>query len=100
MRPRRGPWQVLRIEWDQAKAESNLRKHGVGFGEAATVLYDHFSIHRFDIEHATVEPRFLAVGTSIADRVLVVIYTDDGSTIRLLSARRATKRERHEYEFA
>ena len=91
---------MLRIKWDQAKAESNLRKHGVGFGEAATVLYDRFSIHRFDTKHSAVEPRFLAVGTSLADRVLVVVYTDDGSTIRLLSARRATKRERHEYELA
>ena len=91
---------MSRIEWDQAKAESNLRKHGVGFDEATTVLSDPFSIHRFDTKHSAAEPRFVVVGTSLADRVLVVVYTDDGSTIRLLSARRATKRERHEYEFA
>ena len=97
---RRGRWQVLRIEWDQAKAESNLRKHGVGFGEAATVLFDRLSVHRFDARHSAAEPRFLVVATSFADRVLVVAYTDDGSTIRLLSARRATKRERYEYESA
>jgi uncharacterized DUF497 family protein len=89
---------MTRIEWDPAKAESNVRKHGVRFVEAVTVLSDPLSIHRFDAKHSASEPRFVAVGTSLTDRVLVVIYTDDGSTIRLLSARRATKRECHEYE--
>ena len=91
---------MTRIEWDPAKAESNLRKHGVRFAEAATVLSDPMSIHQFDATHSAEELRFVAVGTSLTDRVLVVIYTDDGSTIRLLSARHATKRERHEYESA
>jgi uncharacterized protein len=89
---------VLRIEWDTAKAESNLRKHGVAFSEAETVLHDRLSVHQFDPGHSGAEPRFVAVGTSLAGRVLVVAYTDDGSTIRLISARRATKRERNEYE--
>ena len=79
-------------------AERNRRKHGVGFAEAATVLYDLVAVHRFDETHSAAEWRFAVVGPTLANRVLVVIYTDDGSTIRLISARRATKRERHEYE--
>lgn len=89
---------MLRITWDPSKAESNLRKHGLDFIEAETVLRDRLSVHQFDPRHSATEPRFLAVGTSLAGRVLVVAYTDDGTTIRLISARRATKRERNEYE--
>lgn len=89
---------MLRVEWDTSKAESNVRKHGVTFSEAETVLRDRLSVHRFDSGHSRTEPRFVALGTSLAGRVLVVAYTDDGSTIRLISARRATKRERNEYE--
>jgi uncharacterized DUF497 family protein len=91
---------VSRIEWDTDKANRNLSKHAVDFEEAATVLFDPLAIHRIDEPHSAAELRFAVVGVSLAGRALVVIYTDDGSTIRLISARRATKRERHEYESA
>lgn len=89
---------MSRIEWDPIKAEGNFRKHCVAFNEAETVLADRLSVHRFDPTHSWTEPRFVAVGTSPAGHVLFVTYTDDGSSIRLISARHATKRERHEYE--
>ena len=86
------------FEWDDAKAESNQRKHGVSFPEAMTVFGDPLSITGYDPLHADDEDRFLTMGSSVDGRLLVVSHTDRGSLIRLISARLATRRERKDYE--
>jgi uncharacterized protein len=86
------------FEWDDAKAESNERKHGVSFTEAMTVFADPLSVTGYDPRHADDEVRFLSMGTSIAGRLLVVSHTDRGETVRIISARVATRRERKDYE--
>ena len=83
--------------WDPAKAASNRRKHGTGFPEAATVLYDPFAM-TFPDDSIADETRFVSIGRSNANRVLVVVHTDRGNVIRLISARRATRSERKFYE--
>lgn len=89
---------TMNIEFDQKKALSNLKKHGVSFAEAATVLLDAMSLVRED-DDAQGEARFLAVGVSNAGHVLTVCYTLVGDeVIRLISARPATKNERRQYE--
>lgn len=84
--------------WDPNKAAENVRKHGVGFREAATVLEDPLSTTFPDQEHSEAEPRFLTIGMSALDRLLVVAQTEEHDTIRIISARRATRRERNFYE--
>jgi uncharacterized DUF497 family protein len=86
------------FEWDDAKAESNERKHGVSFTEAMTVFADPLSITGYDPRHADDEDRFLSMGTSVDGRLLVVSHTDRGETVRIISARVATRRERKDYE--
>ena len=91
----------LRIEWDTSKARANLRKHGITFDEAETAFSDDNALLLFDPDHSTVdEERLVLIGISIALRVLVVIHCerDSGDTIRLISARRATKSERAQYD--
>jgi uncharacterized DUF497 family protein len=87
----------VRFQFDPAKAAGNLRKHGVPFADAEGVFRDPLALHREDPD-AEVEPRFVAVGTGSASRVLVVVYTLRGSEIRLISVRRATRREVETYE--
>jgi hypothetical protein len=86
------------FEWDDAKAESNERKHGVAFAEAMTVFADPLSVTGYDPRHADDEDRFLTMGMSIAGRLLVVSHTDRGDVVRITSAREATRRERKDYE--
>ena len=86
------------FEWDDDKAERNTRKHGVSFDEAQTVFVDSFSIMKPDVEHSDTEERLLIIGTSHKNRVIVVSYTERGETIRLISARKATRHERKQYE--
>jgi uncharacterized protein len=89
----------LRFEWDPRKAASNLRKHQVTFEEAATVFGDTMSVTIHDPDHTFgLEERFITVGTSSMRRVLVVIHCDRGDGLRLISPRRATSRERRQYE--
>jgi len=88
----------LVFEWDPAKAETNLRKHGVAFEEAVTVFGDPLSLSIGDPLHSAGEHRFIIVGRSQQGRILVVVHTERGERIRLISARRATKRERTQYE--
>ena len=86
------------IEFDPKKASSNLKKHGVSFSEAATVLLDSMALVRED-DDAEGEARFLVVGISDAGHMLTVCYTLIGNeVIRLISARPATKNERRQYE--
>jgi len=88
----------VRFEWHRAKAEENLRKHGVSFDEAVTVFYDPLSATFADEEHSADEARFITVGHSARGRLLVVAHTDRGVRVRIISARRATARERKRHE--
>jgi uncharacterized DUF497 family protein len=86
------------FEWDDDKAESNLRKHGVSFDEAQTVFIDELSITVPDPTHSTREERFIVMGMSSRKRLLVVSYTKRRGKIRLISARKATRVECKQYE--
>ena len=89
----------LRFDWDPDKGEGNLRKHGVSFEEAVTVFYDESALQFYDEEHGEKEDRFLMLGLSSRWRLLLVCHTyrEEESIIRLISARRATKREAGHY---
>lgn len=89
---------TLRFEWDPAKAAGNLVKHGVSFEEASTVFADPLGRIADDPRHSTEEPRFVLLGQSERQRLLAVMYTERADTIRLISARGATPRERRAYE--
>ncbi|MGH9896227.1 MAG: BrnT family toxin [bacterium] len=86
------------FEWDPAKAETNERKHGVTFEEAATAFGDPFGIVIDDPRHSLGETRLALLGYSQSNRLLAVMFTERGDRIRLISARTATRRERHHYE--
>ena len=88
----------MRFVWDPHKAILNLRKHGVSFEEAETAMLDEFSRTAQDPDHSVSENRFVTFGLSARGRLLVVSYTDRGETIRIISARIATKGEREIYE--
>ena len=88
----------IAFEWDPKKDSANLRKHDVGFAEASTVFDDPLSTTIPDPDHAVGEERFVIVGMSGKRRLLIVVHTDKGERIRLISARLATKHERHKYE--
>jgi uncharacterized DUF497 family protein len=88
----------VRFEWDDEKAISNLEKHGVSFGEATEVFYDSHALEDYDTEHSTGEGRFFIIGLS-SRRLLYVIYAErTGDVVRIISARRADKAERENYE--
>ena len=89
----------MQFEWDRAKAAANLRKHRVSFQEASTALQDPLSTS-FPDAAAEGEQRFVTIGISALGHLLVVAHTERGDTIRLISARRATRRERGFYEQA
>jgi len=84
--------------WDVRKAAANLKKHGIDFREAATVFYDPLSVTFPDDDHSEAEQRFLIIGTSALGNVLVVANTEEDDTIRIISARLATRRELKFYE--
>jgi uncharacterized DUF497 family protein len=86
------------FEWDEEKEKSNLRKHGVSFSEGESVFYDAFSLTIPDSEHSIEEHRFVDIGTSNKNRVLVVVYTERENRIRIISVRKATSTERKIYE--
>ena len=90
----------LSVEWDPEKEARNLSKHGVGFDEAATVLTDPLSITLPDPDHSDIEERLLLLGRSARDRPLIVALTERGDTVRIISARLMTPRERKTYELA
>ena len=88
--------QAVDIEWDHRKAAANLRKHRIDFADAATVLHDdHARTVRDD--HAG-EDRFVSLGMDALGRVLVVVFAWRGSIARIISSRKATARERRQYE--
>lgn len=88
----------LLFEWDPRKARRNLEKHGVSFDEASTAFRDTMSITVRDPMHSEDEERFVLLGYSYRNRLLVVVHTDRGDRIRIISARPATKRETIRYE--
>ena len=86
------------LEWDPQKALLNLRKHHVSFEEAATALSDPLAATGSDPDHSVAESRHITFGTSERGRLLVVAHTERGDTIRIISARLASKREQKMYE--
>ncbi len=88
----------LGFEWDDDKAAVNERKHGVTFAEAATVFDDPLAAVFVDPEHSDDEDREIIVGYSQRDRLLVVSYTSRPPNFRIISARRASPKERHKHE--
>jgi uncharacterized DUF497 family protein len=86
------------FEWDPRKAAANQRKHGVGFNEAATAFADPFGIILDDPRHSTDEVRVVLLGHSESGHLLAVMFTERGDRIRLISARKATRREHRHYE--
>jgi len=88
----------MKFEWDPQKADSNLKKHGVSFQEAASVFGDALSITYYDPDHSVREQRFITVGMSRSGRVLMVAHTDRGDKVRIISARKTTRQERRYYE--
>ena len=88
----------MKFEWNTEKARRNDRKHGVSFSEALTVFKDTLSLTYPDIDHSTGEDRFLIIGLSSSGNVLVISHTFRNDVVRIISARKATKKERSFYE--
>ena len=88
----------MTFDWYPIKAKANLRKHRVSFEEASTALLDPLSKTDLDPDHSIEEHRFILFGMSVRERLLVVSYTEAGESIRLISARLATKHEQAIYE--
>jgi uncharacterized DUF497 family protein len=89
---------MLKFEWDETKAIANVSKHGISFEEAASVFGDSFAITFPDPDHSEVEKRLLTFGVSHEDRLLAVVHSERGRAIRIISARKTTRRERGIYE--
>jgi len=88
----------MRFEWDPKKEALNREKHGVSFDEASTI-FDNFDALIFeDTKHSSVEKREFIVGSSVAERILIVSFTARNENIRIISARKANKKERLKYE--
>lgn len=90
----------MNFEWRSSKSQANIRKHGVGFQEALTAFADPLARIFDDPDHSTDETRELIVGHSAQQRLLVVSFAEHEDKVRIISARAATKRERHDYEEA
>ena len=87
----------MRFTWDPNKAVSNLRDHGVSFEEASTVFGDPLAVTIPDPDHSIGQERLLTMGQSTVGQLLVVSHTEEGDTIHIISARRATTHERKDY---
>ncbi len=89
----------MKFEWDRKKAVANFHKHGVSFEEAKTVFYDENAVQFFDEENSETEDRFILLGMSFGLRLLVVCHCErgKGSIIRIVSARKATRKESRFY---
>jgi uncharacterized protein len=88
----------LRFEWDEIKSKTNLIKHRVSFTESKTVFYDDFARIKADPDHSIKEDRFIIIGYSDKNRLLVTSFTERNEMIRIISSRKATKTERLQYE--
>ncbi len=89
----------LKFDWDKSKASLNKKKHGVSFEEAVTIFYDENALEFFDPDHSENEDRFIMLGMSFKARILIVCHCvrREGSLIRIISARKATKHEAKNY---
>lgn len=85
------------FRWDPQKARSNLRKHGISFDEAVAVFHDVLSVTIPDMLHSDDEDRFIIIGHTLTHKLVVVVHTDDGSTVGIISARPAMAHERNQY---
>ncbi len=88
----------IKFDWDLNKAEINLKKHKISFEEAKSVFYDDFARIFYDSVHSDNEVRELIIGYSNRNRLIIVSYTERKNYIRLISARKATTKERKLYE--
>jgi uncharacterized protein len=88
----------MKFTWDSRKAAANLKKHDVPFSEASTVFADSLSATIPDPDHSVGEHRFITMGVSSSGRLLVVCHTEATGSIRIISARRATRHEKARYE--
>lgn len=88
----------MHFEWNAEKAQKNRRKHGVSFQEALTVFRDPLSLTYPDVDHSTDEDRYLILGLSAFGNILVVFHTFRDDSIRIISARKANRKERNVYE--
>ncbi|MCD5411524.1 BrnT family toxin [Thermodesulfovibrionales bacterium] len=89
---------LIELEWDQNKAASNLLKHGVLFDEAKTVFDDPLYVDFYDPDHSYNGHRYIIIGHSLKNRLLIVAYAERKNKVRLISAREATRREQKVYE--
>ena len=87
----------LTFEWDSREARSNLAKHDVAFDEASTIFGDPLSLSVSDSDHSLVEERYVTMGRAFNNKLLIVVHTDRGNNIRIISARHASRRERKFY---
>jgi uncharacterized DUF497 family protein len=87
----------MRVTWDPRKASSNLAKHGVRFSDAEIVLFDPSAITSEDVSSRN-EQRFVTIGSDSIGRILVLVFSHRGEELRLISARKATRKERKQYE--
>ena len=92
----------MKFEWDKNKEKINIQKHGVTFEQASYVFSDQFALNKFDEEHSSDEDRWVMLGKSLSETLLLVIHTfrdNDGiELVRIISARKATKNEKQEYQ--
>jgi len=88
----------MQFEWDVDKAEKNLKIHKITFEEASSVFYDPLAITGIDPDHSIGEERMITFGLSLSGRLLVIAHTDRDESIRIISARKATLKERKIYE--
>jgi len=88
----------LEFEWDPRKADENLKNHGVPFEEGLTVFADPLARIFDDPDHSTDETREIIIGHSVKQRLLLVSFTERAARVRIIGARRVTKRERQDYE--
>ena len=93
--------KLISFEWDEKKSQTNLKKHKISFEEAQTVFFDSNARMIFDPDHSTKEDRFILLDLSSAMRLLTVVYCcrdNEGKVIRIISARKATRKEQKQYE--
>ncbi len=92
----------MKFEWDTGKELINIQKHGISFEQASYVFADPFALNRFDDEHSDEEDRWVLLGKSFNEIILVVVHTfktDEGTEfVRIISARKATKQEKQTYQ--
>lgn len=91
----------MKFEWDKNKEKVNIQKHGISFEQASYVFADPYALNQYDDEHSQDEDRWILLGKSLNEIILVVVHTfkDNGDTefVRIISARKATKKEKQTY---